>query len=49
MSNKEAGAVLGITEARIRNILVVVFRTLGVQNRAELATVATARGLLDQQ
>lgn len=49
LTNKEIGRALKITEARVRNILVVVFRTLGVQSRAELATVASARGILDQQ
>jgi DNA-binding NarL/FixJ family response regulator len=45
LTNKEIGAALKITEARVRNILVVVFRTLGVQSRAKLATIATERGL----
>lgn len=49
LTNKEIGAALKITEARVRNILVVVFRTLGVQSRAELATVAAARGLIDRR
>jgi DNA-binding CsgD family transcriptional regulator len=48
LTNKEIGAALKITEARVRNILVVVFRTLGVQSRAELATIATERGLMKE-
>ncbi len=46
LSNKEVGNALTITEARVRNILVVLFRTLGVHSRAELAKLATERGLL---
>ena len=46
LSNKEVGNALKITEARVRNILVVLFRTLGVHSRAELANLATERGLL---
>jgi DNA-binding CsgD family transcriptional regulator len=46
LSNKEIGTVLGVSEARVRNILAALFPMLGVRSRAELATVASARGLL---
>jgi DNA-binding CsgD family transcriptional regulator len=45
LSNKEIASTLRISVPRARNIVAAIFAVLGVRSRAELATVAAARGL----
>jgi DNA-binding CsgD family transcriptional regulator len=46
LSNKEIAAARGISPSRARNVVAELFALLGVRSRAELAALATARGLL---
>jgi DNA-binding CsgD family transcriptional regulator len=47
LTDKEIGRTLGISYARARNIVAEARKLLGVRSRAELVTVAAARGLLE--
>lgn len=45
-SNKEIAVARGISLSRAKNTVAEIFAIVGVQSRAELATLATARGLI---
>lgn len=45
-SNKEIASARGISVSRAKNTVAEIFAIVGVQSRAELATLATTRGLL---
>jgi DNA-binding CsgD family transcriptional regulator len=45
-SNKEIATARGISVSRVKNSVSEIFTALGVRSRAELATLATGRGLL---
>ena len=45
-TNREIAARLGLSEAVIKPHITNIFDTLGVSNRAELASYATSRGLV---
>jgi transcriptional regulator EpsA len=48
-SNYEAGCILGISAATVKNHLQRIYRALGVSNRAHALTRCTALGLLARQ